>query len=135
MCAPCRDKMLIHTVQLRLANACILWLSINVWIFLVRDLARRTFVDTLPGQNFWELSTTELINLAKRTVQGPKSWSPPYSHTVSREHILHLGFKKIPDMDVTVKLLPGGRCVMLSGMHYLLCGLRFLHWPYNGDSP
>ena len=82
------------------------------WLALMGDLDARLFLDRLPEQRLRGLTTTKLINLTKRMVHGPQTWSHlSPSRSVSRQHVLH------PIIRIGVgclrwrneaKLLPGG---------------------------
>ncbi|KIM84432.1 hypothetical protein PILCRDRAFT_6101 [Piloderma croceum F 1598] len=88
----------------------------QVWLALMGDLEARLFLDRPPEQHLRDLTTTELINLAKRMVHGPRTWSHlSPSRFVSHQHVLHpmiliepgcLYWRNEP------KLLPGGKYVL-----------------------
>ena len=95
-------------------------------------------MDLPPGQNFFEFSTAALIDLAKRTVHGPHSWSKSNRNKPIAAHraVLH------PNVDQPqefrrdqVKLLPGGRFVLLFTSGLLRCwsvAEDKAIWEYNG---
>jgi hypothetical protein len=75
-----------------------------------------------PSGHLCSLSTTELIALAKRAVQGPYSWTscdgdPP---TISRQIVLHPtepGKNWIREL----RLLPGGRYILINYRLFMEC--------------
>lgn len=83
----------------------------SVWIALVQYLESRVFINT-PGRDIRELSTPDLVKLVKCTIQGPESWSPPYSNTISCQHILHPR-RKGSSKAFLAQLLPGGRYMLI----------------------
>lgn len=89
--------------------------SKHVWLVLLCGLNRRGFIDLAPNQRLEDLSKDELLDLAKRTVHGPRTWAssdPTESPVVARQVIL----KPIVDRaagvltwEVDPEVLPGGR--------------------------
>jgi hypothetical protein len=88
------------------------------------DLDVRLFLDRLPEQRLRDLTTTELINLAKRMLDGPQMWSHLSPRSVSCQHVLH------PIIRIGVgcfhwrgeaKLLPGGQYVLFKNRTSLEC--------------
>ncbi|KAF8062436.1 hypothetical protein FPV67DRAFT_1783287 [Lyophyllum atratum] len=91
--------------------------SKHVWLALISDLLRRGFIDLFPEQRLEDLSTHELLDLAKRTIHGPKTWStlddrPPL---VAREIILKPNIRTghgILTWENEPQLLPGGQFIL-----------------------
>ena len=116
----------------------------QVWVTLVRHLKSRFFIDLPPSQNLSELSTEDLIALAKRAVQGPQSWSS--SNTSSpimlRREVIDIS-SRIPQQIGSVvghhpppiaKLLPGGRYTLSAWGSSLTCWDVYTKravWDYN----
>lgn len=81
-------------------------------------------LDMPPGQDLRDLSVLELVDLAKRTAQGPETWSPQSDPIISRKIVLH---PNIPHGDGILyweneaKLLPGGKWVLFSKWQCLEC--------------
>jgi hypothetical protein len=97
----------------------------QVWLALMDDLEARLFLDRPPEQRLHDLTTTELINLAKRMVHGPQTWSHlSPSRSVSRRHVLHpiihIG-AGCPYWQNEAKLLPGGRYLLFRNHNSLEC--------------
>ncbi|KAF8062435.1 hypothetical protein FPV67DRAFT_271106 [Lyophyllum atratum] len=100
--------------------------SKHVWLALLSDLHRRGFIDLLPEQRLEDLSTHELLNLAKRTVHGPKTWSTPDESppVVARSIILKPDIREgpgIPTWDNEPQLLPGGQFILFQHEGALEC--------------
>lgn len=74
-------------------------------------------LDVPPSQNLRDLSTLELITIAKHLVLGPDSWSPPYSleNAISRKYTVNPleTYQEI----ISARLLPGGRYVAITSQH------------------
>jgi len=49
----------------------------------VSDLHARSFINFLPGQSPSDLTIDELVELVRRTVRGPRHWSPSRKDPVS----------------------------------------------------
>jgi len=83
----------------------------------------RLFLDRSPGQCFHDLSTAELVALAKRIVQGPQTWSLSHASQpiVTHQHILHLKSEGVLYWENEAKLLPGGRHVLFNNWDVLEC--------------
>ncbi|KAF8062437.1 hypothetical protein FPV67DRAFT_271095 [Lyophyllum atratum] len=100
--------------------------SKHVWLALLSDLYRRGFIDLFPERRLEDLSTHELLELAKRTVHGPNTWltpdeSPP---VVAREIILKPNIRNGPG-NLTwynePQLLPGGQFILFQHEGALEC--------------
>ncbi|KAF8056948.1 hypothetical protein FPV67DRAFT_632665 [Lyophyllum atratum] len=101
--------------------------SKHVWLALLSDLHRRGFIDLLPKQRLEDLSTHELLSLAKRTVRaGPKTWSMLDGRpaVVAREIILKPNIR-IGDGILTwenePQLLPGGKFILFQHLGNFEC--------------
>jgi len=107
----------------------ILAFSKEVWLALISTLHARNFIDYFPGQQgFRELSTDALVDLAKRTVQGPRSWSVPTyqdpSSGIARQLVLNANLQpKLPHLRLIdeARLLPGGQLVLFANQGRLRC--------------
>ena len=114
--------------------------SREVWRALLTSLHARNFVDLVPGQSLHELSLDELIHLAKRTVQGPRSWSASDNSTpvIARQISLNPDLPPNSDgfdaMD-KAKLLSGGQFLLFTYRGRLRCW-SVAHdrhvWEYHG---
>jgi hypothetical protein len=98
----------------------------------------RGLINPFSGQSFQGFSVNELIDLTKRTVHGPRSWStrdsPP---AVAHQIVLHpsIPSEDIVDRDRAV-LLFGGRFVLFSYSGILKCWSVLedrLIWEYKGQ--
>lgn len=93
------------------------------------------FLDVPPGQNLRELSTPEIVALAKHTVLGPDSWTPPYSldRANSRNYLVN-PLKSMKEIKAA-QLLPGGRYVALTcqdkKLHFWDVWENTLVWQYT----
>ncbi|KAG6919004.1 hypothetical protein DXG01_009714 [Tephrocybe rancida] len=47
----------------------------EIWLSLVTDLYHRNFIDLAPNERLADLTSNELVNLAKRVAQGPSTWN------------------------------------------------------------
>ncbi|KAF7348516.1 F-box domain-containing protein [Mycena venus] len=82
----------------------------QLWVLLIKDLLSRGLIDVPSDEILEVLSTAELIGEIKRTVFGPRTWSPdpptaPTSPTLIRQFII----ESLGDRVSFVRLLPGGR--------------------------
>lgn len=99
--------------------------SRQVWLALLSDLHARLFIDLFPGRRLTEHTTAELINLAKRAVCGPQSWSGTHlsGPCVSRQITLNLG--RVDSSNYVwggpVKLLAGGQFILFQSSTALEC--------------
>jgi hypothetical protein len=86
---------------------------------LIRDLEARLSLDRPPGQHLYDLSTVELIDLAKRVVHGPHTWRylcrtrSIISHKIVLRPVLSDG-SEMKFQEPKAILLPGGRFVLTS---------------------
>ncbi|KAF8062433.1 hypothetical protein FPV67DRAFT_271067 [Lyophyllum atratum] len=98
--------------------------SKEVWLAILSDLNARLFVDIPPGQSLRNFSTGELISLAKRTVEGPRSWAPLTSAhpIVSRKvTVPHNRGMQYSRAVHAPQLLPGGHFVLIQSDNLLEC--------------
>ncbi|KAJ7189120.1 hypothetical protein C8R46DRAFT_1056645 [Mycena filopes] len=86
----------------------------QLWLSLVRDLARRRLIDVPPPEVLDTLSKDALVDEIRRVAAGPRTWSPTYSAveppTLTRQFT-------VPAVSVLaeVELLPGGKHFILRG--------------------
>ncbi|KAJ7463287.1 hypothetical protein FB451DRAFT_1266059 [Mycena latifolia] len=98
----------------------------SVWVALIGDLQRRSILDS-NTPDLRDLSTEELINLVKRLLTGPETWTPSRSHftpEASKRIILHPTIPRgqgIPSFRKEAKLVCGGRYVLFSNWRALEC--------------
>lgn len=111
-----RFTLLLQTCRLMHALA----FSRSAWLVLVKDLQRRFIMEA--DINVSDLSMQELIDLVKRIISGPETWSFGLACQVSRRVVLHPGFL---DGALTgaseAKLLPDGRYVLFKNRDRLEC--------------
>ncbi|KAJ6476844.1 hypothetical protein C8R45DRAFT_1102144 [Mycena sanguinolenta] len=97
----------------------------SVWLDLLGDLRRRCILDRNCTPSLETLSTAEMIEVVKRLMTGPQSWSPRELHCdsvaeVSRKITLHpTATHSLRWSDVI--LLPSGRYLFLLHMNKLEC--------------
>ncbi|RDB26475.1 hypothetical protein Hypma_006016 [Hypsizygus marmoreus] len=110
----------------------------EVWLALIFDLCFLSFIDLPPGKPLREYTVEALVDLAKRIVQGPRSWKtitfrngPRVSHQI----VLH---PPPPQNLICIfrepKLLPGGRFLLLHEENKLECWALQTHsvvWAYH----
>ena len=97
-----------------------------VWLALLQDAEARLFLDRWPESPLHQLSTAELIGLAKRMVQGPQTWSRSHSSgpLIARQKVLHPQIYVAPDVfewENEPKLLSGGQYVLFNSRRTLEC--------------
>ncbi|KAJ7199356.1 hypothetical protein GGX14DRAFT_467872 [Mycena pura] len=94
--------------------------SKSVWLVLVKDLQRRSMMEADISVS--DLSMQELIDLVKRILSGPETWSFGLACQVSRRVVLHPEFL---DGALTgaseAKLLSDGRHVLFKNRDKLEC--------------
>jgi hypothetical protein len=93
---------------------------------LIQDLESGLFLDRPPGKPLYDLSTAELIGLAKRAVHGPHPWTPSNraQPAVSRQIALGpLMWLESEELlrDAEARLLPGGRFVLVCYWSFMEC--------------
>ncbi|KAF7352318.1 hypothetical protein MVEN_01195500 [Mycena venus] len=110
----------------------------TVWYHLVTKLAHRGFIDSGPDDGFLkDLSTNQLIDLVKRTLRGPRSWSETYlepsatEKTIRRAANLFRRFVRKPPLQpplqfplASVPLVESRRIIL----HPEITGLGILYW-------
>ncbi|RDB30465.1 hypothetical protein Hypma_007000 [Hypsizygus marmoreus] len=115
--------------------------SQKVWRALVGDLCRRFFLDIPLGARLDDSSTDELVNLVKRIVHGPRSWtaskgSSQHGPTVMLQTLLKpetLHGPGIVAWPNQAQLLPGGAFVFYENWGKLECWAvetKKLIWTY-----
>ncbi|KAJ7669824.1 hypothetical protein DFH06DRAFT_156997 [Mycena polygramma] len=99
----------------------------SVWLGLVDNLRRRSILDRHCTSSIESLSTDQLIQIVKRLVNGPETWSPQSSGSmaeVQAKITLHpsiqTGLDRAYGGNVT-KLLPSGRYVLFNTSLTLGC--------------
>ena len=97
-----------------------------VWLTLLQDAEARLFLDRWPESPLHQFSTTELIGLAKRMVQGPQTWSHSHSSgpLIARQKVLHPQIYLGPgvlEWENEPKLLSGGQYVLFNSRRVLEC--------------
>ncbi|KAJ6580734.1 hypothetical protein B0H19DRAFT_1112229 [Mycena capillaripes] len=101
----------------------------SVWLALLVDLKRRSFLDEGSTPKLHELSTEELINLVKRILTGPDTWWPSQTEgsfipNVAKQIVLHPTVthgEGILTYENEQKLVRGGRHVLFNNNHTLEC--------------
>ncbi|KAJ6564696.1 hypothetical protein B0H19DRAFT_1259114 [Mycena capillaripes] len=90
----------------------------QLWISLVRDLIHRSLLELPPDFVVNQHSTTELIDLVKRNVTGPRTWVPTAepSNTPASIVVVPANIKRIIGTkgDSKVKLVNGGRHIVIA---------------------
>ncbi|KAJ6476855.1 hypothetical protein C8R45DRAFT_1216698 [Mycena sanguinolenta] len=102
----------------------------SVWLVLLDNLRRRCILDHNCTPNLETLSTAEMIEIVKRLLIGPQTWSPENPNAVaeiSRKITLHPDITMNSTADV-VKLLQSGRYVLFTNSFELKC------WSVADDS-
>ncbi|KAJ6563335.1 hypothetical protein DFH09DRAFT_1158964 [Mycena vulgaris] len=98
----------------------------SVWLDLLADLKRRLILES-GTPDLSELSTDELINLVKRLLYGPDTWTPSdggFTPEVSKEITLHPTIPNGPgvlDWENEAKLFQSGRYVLFNNWRVLEC--------------
>ncbi|KAJ7089049.1 hypothetical protein C8R43DRAFT_1142211 [Mycena crocata] len=115
----------IHTVLSigrvnRLLHA--LTLKKELWLPLIYDLAFHGLIDLPPGETLQTYTVQDILDEVKRTVVGPKTWSPTCPSALpmeARKRILISPM--IPNDGVRgITLLPGGKYLVLERFHPIL---------------
>lgn len=109
----------------------------------MRDVDARIFLDLPPGQSLENFSVSELVDLAKRTVLGPETWSQHSKPVIAQKTIVYPNISPGNDLDDflhlynEVKLLPGGKWVLFRRNWTLECwnvAENTLIWGYHSPS-
>ncbi|RDB28273.1 hypothetical protein Hypma_001473 [Hypsizygus marmoreus] len=92
----------------------LVFFSKAVWLAILSDLHAKHFVNLLPKQRLSDLTAIELLELAKRIIGGPQSWSPshPLGPTISHQTTLKFTRPWNTNMLIGCKLLPGDRFLL-----------------------
>ncbi|RDB28697.1 hypothetical protein Hypma_014903 [Hypsizygus marmoreus] len=117
--------------------------SKQVWLALLSDLHARNFVDLIPGQRLHDLSTNELVDLAKRIVLGPRSWSSshPSGSTLAQQIAVKANVYGGPGSlywENCAHLLSGGQFCLFLKSKSLECwdlAQSKVVWIYQGNWP
>ncbi|KAJ7148317.1 hypothetical protein C8R46DRAFT_1199184 [Mycena filopes] len=88
----------------------------HLWLLVVQNLARRGLIG--PANSWEDLSTEELVDEVRRTVDGPRSWCSGAVATIRRR----IAFPLDPDSDGRADFLHGGKYILL----YIKNGCRGL---------
>jgi hypothetical protein len=107
-----------------------------IWLRLISDLLARNFINIPPGQDLQGFSLDALINMAKRSIQGPASWSTSGStqsriaHQIFLYPIFPFNAGAVGDDEIDeVMLLSGGQYVLFLHAERLRC------WSVTDDQP
>ncbi|KAJ6531996.1 hypothetical protein B0H19DRAFT_464229 [Mycena capillaripes] len=100
----------------------------SVWLALLTDLKRRNFLEQGYTPVLQELSTEELINLVKRILTGPETWSLQQNGCVNpqiaKQILLHptVTRGRLPNQNLTdYKLVCGGRYCLYNSNNIIEC--------------
>ncbi|KAJ7758738.1 hypothetical protein B0H16DRAFT_1535454 [Mycena metata] len=99
----------------------------SVWLALVEDLRRRFLLPEILIPNLDEASTTDLIDLVKRMLTGPETWSPTssgFTPEVSKRIPLHPTIRHRTgslSQENEAQLSPSGRFVLFKNWRTLEC--------------
>ncbi|KAJ7717131.1 hypothetical protein B0H16DRAFT_1898046 [Mycena metata] len=99
----------------------------SVWLALVEDLRRRFLLPEILIPNLDEASTTDLIDLVKRMLTGPETWSPTssgFTPEVSKRIPLHPTIRHKTgslSQENEAQLSPSGRFVLFKNWRTLEC--------------
>ncbi|KAJ7149626.1 hypothetical protein C8R46DRAFT_1198640 [Mycena filopes] len=110
----------------------------SVWLALLQDLKRRFILSDAVSPNLEEASTSELINVARRLLWGPDTWSPTsagFTPEVAQRITLHP--TEIHNWQNEARLSPSGRFVLLCKWGTLECwdvGADRMTWRYLSGS-
>ncbi|KAF7349486.1 hypothetical protein MSAN_01738900 [Mycena sanguinolenta] len=95
----------------------------SVWLVLLDDLRRRCILDRNCTPNIDTLSTAEMIDIVKRLITGPQTWSPEELDSVaeiSRKITLHPTIAAASKW-IVPQLLRSGRYVLFLNLYRLEC--------------
>ncbi|KAF7350297.1 hypothetical protein MVEN_01333700 [Mycena venus] len=103
--------------------------DISVWLVLLDNLRRRSILDRTCTPDIKVLSTDEIIDIVKRLITGPKTWTTPLDAAdpvaeVTREIEVHPKIRVgggILHWENMAKLLPSGRYVLFNNWRALEC--------------
>ncbi|KAJ7923344.1 hypothetical protein B0H13DRAFT_2403262 [Mycena leptocephala] len=100
--------------------------SKQLWLMLIEDLAIRSLADLPRSRSLADHSVQELIDLVKRTVVGPASWSGLASPTLAEQ----IQLSSTLDAE-RVEFLPGGRYLFAQWQYTRRVEL----WNVEADTP
>ena len=106
-------------------------LSKALWIVLISDLRSQQVVDLARKERLEALSSAQLIDLAKRAVEGPISWSSSFD---ACPVILHRQTLQLNVAAEEPSLLLGGRYLLCQTPVTVMCWEleeKKLVWTYN----
>ena len=101
-----------------------------MWVAALQDLERQSILDRTLIPDLEILSTSDIINLIKRLINGPKTWTSLQNSlgdavaAVYKEITLHPTIQTGPGIVHQVndvKLLPSGRYVLFNNLRTLEC--------------
>ncbi|KAJ7246513.1 hypothetical protein C8J57DRAFT_1675342 [Mycena rebaudengoi] len=94
-----------------------------VWVALVENLNINLLRDPPPDENLKNISTAELIRLAKCAARGPETWVSTYSQpTISREIRIPCELFGLTNYYTgRAQLLPGGEFVVITRLATVQC--------------
>ncbi|KAJ7662536.1 hypothetical protein DFH06DRAFT_1324906 [Mycena polygramma] len=99
----------------------------SVWLALVDNLRRRSMLDQNRTPSLENLSTEEFVEVVKRLVTGPATWSPENSDSVAEVHATITLYPAVRTgagilhWENVVKLLPNGRHLLFKNWTTLEC--------------
>ncbi|KAJ7474365.1 hypothetical protein B0H11DRAFT_1331946 [Mycena galericulata] len=88
-------------------------LSKQLWIILVSDLESRGLRDADPNEELQLCTQGDLVDMVKRVVVGPTTWSPTCSTGPKLQREVVVRFDKPIGSRASVRLLPGGKYFVL----------------------
>ncbi|KAJ7621381.1 hypothetical protein FB45DRAFT_1093139 [Roridomyces roridus] len=94
----------------------------SVWMELLTDLKRRCFLDEVYTPVLHQLFTEELVNLVKRVLLGPETWSSDAHPQVVRQFTVHPTTKQhITPHEDSCKFFHRGRFLLYNNNGYTKC--------------
>ncbi|KAJ7123273.1 hypothetical protein C8R43DRAFT_43686 [Mycena crocata] len=105
----------------------------EIWLAMIHDLAFRGIVDLPPADLLCSCTTSDLMDEVKRTVLGPKTWSPLSTSpsTIARQHAIHPPVHPPwlpPGFWPRMRLLPGGKYIVIDREGRFLEIRSIEHW-------
>ncbi|RDB30925.1 hypothetical protein Hypma_004927 [Hypsizygus marmoreus] len=90
--------------------------SREIWLALISDLLRRSFIDLPPHKDLKTLTTQSLIDLVKHIVLGPRTWKTTTTSPSEPSPMHQIILKPSPGSQITWENKPQ----LLSGSEFLL---------------